>query len=448
MGRTFLRDNGSNVGLLCRCLTLLLALGLGSAFAQGQPSMPGMPHHHMPGMNMGVMNQAGMFLMNEASGTSRNPAAWPMPMITRTVGQWTLMFMGQGFLVATQQSGPRGAGKLYSTNWVMFAAQHNLGKGAIEIRMMNSLEPATITSRQYPLLFQTGETAFGVPIVDGQHPHDFFMGLSVEYARPLGDGTTLSAYYAPVGDPALGPVAYPHRASAMELPQAPLGHHWQDSTHISNQVVTVGIQHRRVRLEASGFHGMEPNENRWNIDYGGIDSWAARLSFYPTANWAAQVSLGRLAHPERQEPGDVLRSTASLEYVKPMGGRTSWATSLIWGRNHNTFTHRDTNSYLLETELPIRRRNFLTGRIELVDKDELFAGSPEIEETLDRTAGSTFRIAAFTAGYTRDVRLIPYLETGFGTNVSAYRVPRAIQPYYGEHPFGVNIYLRVRLRKE
>ena len=220
--------------------------------------------------------------------------------------------------------------------------------------MMNSLEPATITSRRYPLLFQTGETAFGIPIVDGQHPHDFFMGLSVEYARPLGDGTTLSAYYAPVGDPALGPVAYPHRASAMELPQAPLGHHWQDSTHISNQVVTVGIQHRRVRLEASGFHGMEPNENRWNIDYGGIDSWAARLSFYPTANWAAQVSLGRLAHPERQEPGDVLRSTASLEYVKPMGGRTSWATSLIWGRNHNTFTHRDTNSYLLETELPIR----------------------------------------------------------------------------------------------
>jgi hypothetical protein len=397
---------------------------------------------------MGPMNEAGRYLMNEASGTSRNPSAWPMPMIMRTVGSWTLMFMGQGFLVDAQQSGPRGGDKLYSTNWVMSAAQHNLGKGAIEIRMMNSFEPATITERRYPELFQTGETAYGIPIVDGQHPHDLFMGLSVEYARPLGKHATLSAYYAPVGDPALGPVAYPHRASAMELPQATLGHHWQDSTHISDQVITAGIQYRIFRFEASGFHGMEPDENRWNIDYGGVDSWSGRLSAYPTANWALQVSAGRLSHPERQQPGDVLRSTASIEYVKPLGDRTSWATSLIWGRNHDTFTHHDTNSYLIETEVPIRQLNFLTGRVEVVDKDELFANNPELEAVLDRTAGSTFPIAAFTAGYTRDVNLSPYLETGIGANATGYRVPGAIQPYYGAHPFGVNVYLRVRLRQK
>ena len=130
MGRTFLRDNGSNVGLLCRCLTLLLALGLGSAFAQGQPSMPGMPHHHMPGMNMGVMNQAGMFLMNLASGTSRNPAAWPMPMIMTHRGQVEPHVHGTGFLVDTQQSGPRGGDKLYSPNWFMVAAEHRWGTGS------------------------------------------------------------------------------------------------------------------------------------------------------------------------------------------------------------------------------------------------------------------------------------------------------------------------------
>lgn len=417
------------------------------------PPMPGMPHHHMPGMNMpgmnmGPMNDAGKYLMNQASGTSRNPSAWPMPMIMRTVGSWTLMFMGQAFLVDTQQSGPRGGDKLYSTNWFMVAAQHNIGKGAVEFRMMNSLEPATITDRRYPELFQTGETAYGTPIVDAQHPHDLFMGISVSYARPLGEHTTLSAYYAPVGDPALGPVAYPHRASAMELPQAPLSHHWQDSTHISDQVVTLGIQHGIFRIEASGFHGQEPNENRWNIDYGGIDSWSSRFSVYPNANWAIQMSAGRLRHPERQAPGDVIRSTASAEYVKPMGDRNSWATSLIWGRNHDTFTHRDTNSYLLETEYPWKRLNILTGRVELVDKDELFADTPELEEMLDRTAGSTFRIAAFTAGYTRDIPLVSYLETGLGANVTFYRVPAAIQPYYGEHPFGVNFYLRVRLRQK
>src|SRR5262249_48312465 len=152
-----------------------------------------------------------------------------------------------------------------------------------------------------------------------QHPHDLIMALGVNYARRIGEKTTFEAYFAPIGDPALGPVAFPHRASAMELPQATLGHHWQDSTHIANEVVTVGITHRIVRLEASGFYGAEPNENRWNIDSGGIDSWSTRLSILPTKNWIAQVSVGRLAHPEKEELGDVERTTASVEYVKPFG---------------------------------------------------------------------------------------------------------------------------------
>src|SRR5207247_3555537 len=174
-------------------------------------------------------------------------------------------------------------------------------------------------------------TEFGNPRVDWHHSHDLFMGLGFNYARLLGEHTTIQLYFAPVGDPALGPVAFPHRASAMELPQAALGHHWQDSTHIANEVVTVGIMHKIVRLEASGFYGTEPNENRWNIDHGPINSWSTRLSIFPTKNWMAQVSVGRIARPERQEPGDVVRSTASLHYTKPLSGG-SWSSSLIWGR--------------------------------------------------------------------------------------------------------------------
>jgi hypothetical protein len=406
-----------------------------------------MSHMDMPGMQMsGGMNAANTALTNLASGTSENPPSWPMPMLMLMRGGWNYMFMGQAFLVDTQQSGPRGGDKLYSTNWGMFAASRDLGRGAVMFNAMLSLEPATIQDRRYPELFQTGETAFGRPIVDGQHPHNLIMALGIHYARPIGR-TILRLYFAPVGDPALGPVAYPHRASAAELPQAPLSHHWQDSTHIADEVVTAGVSYRKVKLEASGFYGTEPGENRWTIETGPINSWSSRLWFFPARNWAVQVSVGRLARPERQEPGDVVRATASLEYTRPMQG-SAWSTSLIWGRNHNTLSQRNSNAYLAESVAPYRRKNFFTGRAELVDKDELFSDDPAFETSLTRTAGSTFRIAAFTAGYTRDLASFHDVEVGLGANATGYRIPSAIQPYYGAHPLGVNVFLRVRLKPE
>ena len=400
----------------------------------------------MPGMSMVDMNPAGMYLMNLASGTSVNPASWPMPMIMRHFGKWNTMFMGLGFLSDIQQSGPRGADKLYSTNWLMAAAQHRVGSnGAFEARLMLSLEPATITDRRYPLLFQTGETAYGVPLADAQHPHNFIMELGFHYAHQLADDTILDLYFAPVGDPALGPVAYPHRASAMEFPQAPISHHWQDSTHIADDVITAGIRYRKLKLEASGFHGSEPGENRWIIQYGPLNSWSTRLWFFPGQNWAAQVSLGRLTHPEALQPGDQTRVTASLEYTRPMHSG-SWSSSLIWGRNHSTATFRNLNSYLAESVLPVTRRNFLTGRFELVDKDELFSAQPDLEQHLDTLYGSTFRIGAYTFGYTRDIDLFRYVETGIGANFTTYSLPGPIQPYYGGHPAGCNVFVRFQLR--
>lgn len=405
--------------------------------------MPGM---QMPGMQMPEMNAAGMFLMGNMSGTAVNPAAWPMPMVTEHFGSWNAMFMAQAFIDDTQQSGPRGGDKFYSTNWFMANTEHKAGKnGAFEIQLMLSLEPATITDRRYPLLFQTGETAFGKPIVDGQHPHDFVMSVGFQYALSLGESTTLELYFAPVGDPALGPIAYPHRASAAELPQAPLAHHWQDSTHIADEVLTAGIAYKQIKLEASGFYGTEPNENRWNIDSGPINSWSTRLWYFPSKNWAAQVSVGHLAHPEVLERGDQTRSTASVEYSRPLPGG-SWSSSLIWGRDHSTYTKRNLNSYTAESVLPIKRKNFITGRVELVDKDELFEGQPVIEELLDTYYGSTFRIGEYTIGYTRNIDLLPRIETGLGANVEAYSLPGAIKPYYGEHPIGGNVFVRLRLR--
>lgn len=420
-----------------------VSLVASTALAQDDPHAG----HTMSSMNMVEMNPASMSLMNLVSGTSANAGAWPMPMVMTHFGSWNAMFMGTGFLVDTQQSGPRGGDKLYAPNWFMVSAEHRAGaRGAFQADLMLSLDPATITGERYPLLFQTGETAYGKAIVDGQHPHNFIMGLGFHYAYRLAEDTTVSVYFAPVGDPALGPAAYPHRASAMELPQAPISHHWQDSAHVSDEVLTAGIEHKKLRLEASGFYGSEPGENRWIIQAGPMNSWAARLWFFPTKNWAAQVSVGRIAHPEALEPGDQVRATASLQYVQAMPGG-SWSSTFVWGRNHDTANLRNLNSYLAESVLPVSRKNFITGRAELVDKDELFNGEADIEQRLDLLRGSTFRVGAYTLGYTRDVAVSRFVEAGVGANFTAYSLPPAIKPYYGNHPVGGNIFVRFRLRR-
>jgi hypothetical protein len=376
-------------------------------------------------------NQPAAYLMSLGSGTSLAPSAAPMPMLMQMGGpnEWSLMLMGQAFLVDTQQAAPRGGDKVYSTNWAMGEATHSLWGGDFMFQLMLSLEPATVTNRSYPLLFQTGETAYGRPLVDAQHPHNFLMGVGFHYAHSIGEHALADLYYAPVGDPALGPQAFPHRASAAELPQAPLGHHWQDSTHVAYNVATLAIKRDWFRFEASGFYGTEPGENRWTIGWGPMNSFAARVSASPNSHWMAQASAGRLTHPERQSPGDVVRSTASIHYSR--GGSS---TSFIWGRNHDTFTGHNLNSYLAETVAAIHARNFLTARWELVDKDELFEN------------GSIYRIGAYTAGYTRDLATLSHIETGIGANATLYTLPGAIQPFYGAHPWGVSAYLRLRLK--
>jgi hypothetical protein len=413
--------------------------------APAQDQQQGM--QNLSGMHHQEMSSAEMLLMNESSGTGFQPSAWPMPMAMTRVGDWRLMWMAQAFIVDTQQAGPRGGDKLYSSNWGMLGAMHKVGRGSFMLRSMLSLEPATVTNRRYPLLFQTGETAFGIPLVDAQHPHDFVMELSAQYAHPLGENGIGNIYYAPVGDPALGPVAYPHRASAMELPQASLGHHWQDSTHIANNVLTAGVTYRKVRVEASGFHGREPDEGRWNIDWGAINSWSSRLSVFPAKNWIAQVSVGRLQDPEASHPGSIVRTTASLEYVRPAAGQNWWATSFVWGQNYKLDERRRTNAVLAETVVPFRRRNFISGRFEWSQRDELFEYNHTLaDQVTERTGQHAFDVTGFTAGYTRDVPLFRGVQTGIGANATAYVIASALKPYYGDHPWGVNVFIRVRLK--
>lgn len=315
------------------------------------------------------------------------------------------------------------------------------------LRGMVSLDPLTVTSRRYPLLFQTGEAAYGSPIVDGQHPHELLMELSIQYARPFAGKGMWNVYYAPAGDPALGPVAFPHRASAMELPQATLAHHWQDSTHIVNNVLTAGVSWDKVRLEASGFRGKEPNENRWNIDMGAMDSWSTRLTVSPTTRWSAQVSGGRIKQPEQFHPDDVVRLTASVHHVTPRPGGNYWATSLIWARNYKTVGKYGTQAIVAESVAPLSRRNFITGRFEWSQRDELFDYDHDLaHEIVHRTGKRAFSVAGYTAGYTRDISLLRNLQSGIGVNFTVYQVASELKPFYGNRPYGVNVFLRLRLK--
>jgi Cu/Ag efflux protein CusF len=398
--------------------------------------MTGMQHGGMNGMQM-QSDATGELLMRQASGTSMNPAAEPMHMTMTQRGDWMLMLHGLAFVNQVVQSGPRGDDKFFSTNWIMGMAGRPLGGGHLMLRSMLSLEPLTV-GKKYPELFQTGESIGGRPIIDAQHPHDFFMEVAAEYAHLLGAHTIGYIYAAPFGDPSLGPVAYPHRASASEIPQATLSHHVQDSTHIAGSVITLGAQRGVFGFAFSGFHGREPDEKRWDIDTGKIDSWAARLTFDPNPNWTAQISTGHLERPEAAEPGNIQRTTASVAYSKATSVG-QWDASVIFGHNKKTEGHA-TSSWLAESVLQFGGRNYVTGRAETVDKDELFASQnapPAIENGL-------FRVKALTLGYSRDLLTTQTLAGAIGANVTAYSIPDTIKPYYGSSPH--SFYLFVRLR--
>src|SRR6266496_2215397 len=216
------------------------------------------------------------------SGTSWLPDASPMHAAHYSLGRWTLMLHGKGFLQYDWQGGSRGSNQLGIVNWAMAAASRPLGSGQLQLRAMLSAEPWTIGSRGYPLLVQTGESYQGAPLHDRQHPHDLFMELSALYERPVARNLGLSLYLAPVGEPAVGPWDFQHRPSAADDPLAPISHHWQDGTHITFGGITAGVFTRSAKLEASWFNGRHYEALLTNLDYAAmqLDSYSPPLTVF------------------------------------------------------------------------------------------------------------------------------------------------------------------------
>ena len=437
-----------------------------SASPMGQ--MPGM---EMPGVEKGSMNMnmEPLLVMNGddmgirvgssernvtsmgamGSGTAWQPSSAPMYMQHWSKNDWLLMFHYNLFVDVNHQGGPRGVTKFESANWFMPMAYHKLGKGTLQLRAMLSAEPFTFPPGGSPLLFQTGETYKGQPLIDRQHPHDLFMELSAQYTHPLGDHGTWFTYFGYPGEPALGPVAFMHRASASENSSATLAHHLQDSTHISFGVLTTGFTYRWFKFEGSIFNGREPDENRYDFDAHRWNSRAARLWFMPNRNWTLQVSHGFLRSPENQEPNvDVRRSTASLQYNRKFN-RGNLASAFIWGRNHVS-GHDDgiinLNSYTAESTVQFLDKNYLYTRLELVDKDDLLRPSDRAVLGIVQHH-PVFRIGAYTFGGARDVWNTNKVSLAIGGDVTFYSKPSILDPIYGDNPVSGKLFVRIRPAK-
>ena len=372
------------------------------------------------------------------SGTSWIPDAVPLPARHHMAGPWLLMLHGFVFVEYDAQGGPRGDDQFGSLNWAMVMASRDWLGGRLQGRAMLSLDPATVTNRGYPLLLQSGESYNGQPLVDRQHPHDFLMEVAAMYERALSSNLGVGLYVAPSGEPALGPVAFMHRPSAMDNPTAPLGHHWQDATHISFGVLTAGLFGHHWKLEGSAFNGREPDEERWGFDRIRLDSYSGRFSAHLDSNWTVSAGYGYLKSPEALNPtASVHRTTVSVLHGRKIGQDGQFAAAFIWGTNRKN--GKTTHSGLAEAEAVLDHRNTIYGRVDLVQKTvEDLALSTMPPET-------QFDVTAVSAGYIRELLRGPRATLGLGVQGTINPVPNSLEPLYGSRtPLGGMVFLRVR----
>lgn len=371
----------------------------------------------------------------EGSGTSRLPGIdGGMHGLHIMPGDdWMVMLHGYAWGVYTDQSGPRGDNKAYVQSMAMLSAEKSTDWGKVQLKSMLSLEPI-MSNRGYPNLFATGETANGQPLVDRQHPHDFFMELAARVDVNVGNGSVF-VYGGPVGEPAIGPSAFMHRASARYNPEAPITHHWFDSTHITYGVATAGYASSEVQFEGSIFTGREPDEARWGIDKLRFDSWAARATWNPSPSWALQVSTARLKEPEPLHPGqDEQRTTASINYANGKGLSAMLAYSAKNRKPGDTLS-----AWLAEANWDLSEHHTLFGRAEVVTNDELFPNHA------DPLHDQPFRIGKFQAGYAYRLPLTEELNLALGGTVSAFAKPDVLDAAYGDNPMGYTLFAKLSL---
>jgi hypothetical protein len=409
-------------------------------------AMPDHQHgeHAEHGMTMQSSVNLADPMSRESSGTSWVPDSTPMYGHMWMFGDDMLMLHGGIFPRYTNVSTRRGDDRIDAPNWLMgmFSSRiAGLGENTqLGFRAMMSLDPLTEQGRGYPLLFQSGETWHDQPLHDRQHPHDLFDELSLTLSQKVIDDFSAYLYFGYPGEPALGPPTFMHRLSAMDNPDAPIGHHWQDSTHVTFGVATAGLQWSRyggIKIEGSAFTGREPDEHRYDFDRPRFDSFSGRVSWNPTQNLAVQVSHGYIKSPEALEPGVKRhRTTASAIYNQPLGHDANWSTSFVWGQNNDS--GETTESFLLESNYQ-RGRDTVYARWERVEKSghELVLARSDFDEI--------FPVNAATIGYVRDLSHGNNIDIGLGGQFTVNIWPNELDRYYGDGPgYAFEFFLRIR----
>jgi hypothetical protein len=405
------------------------------------PEAPPVDHsamrHDRPGEGHFMAGALGPYPMTrEASGTAWQPDTSRHSGIEASSGSWNFMGHGSLFLVHDRQQGPRGDSKSFVAGMIMGSAQRRFGAGhTLQLRAALSPDPL-MGRRGFPLHLASGETADGVtPLVDRQHPHDLFMELSASFGVRLSDKTSLFLYGGLPGEPAFGPPPFMHRLSAMDSPEAPISHHWLDSTHITFGVITAGLVLDRVKIEASRFNGREPDQHRYDIEAGPLDSTAVRLSLNPTDEISLQASWARLKSPEQLEPGEnQTRWSASAIYTRPVGRGGRWSTTLAWGRKSSD--HRSFDAFLLESALSLKDWT-LFGRAERTENNELLQ--------VGGHHGPTFTVGKVSAGVIRDFRIAGHAKIGIGALYAFNFVPPALEALYAGDPKGAMAFIRLKV---
>jgi hypothetical protein len=378
-------------------------------------------------------------MSREGSGTSWIPDSSPMYGRMFMFGDNMLMLHGAIFPRYTNVSTRRGDDRIDAPNWFMGMFSRPLWNDAqFGSRLMMSLDPLTEQGRGYPLLFQTGEEWQGQPLHDRQHPHDLFDELSFSLSQKFEHDLSGYIYFGYPGEPALGPPTFMHRPSAMDDPDAPIGHHWQDSTHITFGVATGGLQWRDIKIEGSIFTGREPDEDRYDFDRPRFDSYSGRLSWNPTRNLALQVSYGYIKSPEELDPKtNIHRTTASAIYNLPLGNDTNWSNTFVWGQNNATEEGK-TQSFLIES-------NYQRGRDTVYFRWE-HVGKSGHELVLNEAAHTRiFPVAGYTLGYVRDLSHGNGIDIGLGTQFTINNRPDTLDRYYGDDlGYAFQFFLRIR----
>jgi len=348
---------------------------------------------------------------------------------------WHVMQDGVVYGLFNHQAAPRGGDEFRVPNWWMGMFSRKVGRTGLTINTMLSLDPLTVGKKGYRELFQVGEAFEGKPLVDYQHPHDLFMQLAAVWRIPIGARTGFTLAGGPSAEPALGPVAFMHRASSRENPMSPLGHHTLDSTHIAFGVVTAAIDHGPWTMEGSVFNGREPDEDRWDFDFGPLDSFAARIWLRPRQEWELQLSSGRLKDPEELGHGDIVRTTASASWLKQSGENFTAATA-AFGMNNGDDVNRA--SFVLEATRRSGRYSMF-GRLEYVEVETAVLLA---DDSLDHDEKDV--VSALTLGTVRELPRWRWLETGIGAAVTFYAVPDRLQSSYGDRPVSLQVFLRLR----